>query len=95
MMIRARMTFVLLNTSRLARGQHVADVGKTRLGDPSAAPDEQFRGAALGEREPGDPLVRKRVVETVYIYMSLHICRNLCGKVTIFVTLRRLMVRKQ
>ena len=63
----------VVEDQQFARGQHVADVGEMPFGNPAAAPDEQFRGAALGEGEFGDPLLRKVVVVAVYVDMSFHI----------------------
>ena len=63
----------VVENQQLPGRQHVADVGETLFRDFSAAPDEQLRGAALGEREFGDPLVRKVVIEAADVDMSFHI----------------------
>ena len=68
MTIRARITFVLLKTSSSPAGS-TSPMSAKRF----AAPDEQLRGAALGEREFGDPLVRKVVIEAADVDMSFHI----------------------
>ena len=54
------------------------------LGDLPAAVDQQLRRTALSQRKLGDPLLGERVVEPVYIDVSFHFARILCGKVTIF-----------
>ena len=63
----------VVENQQLPGRQHVADVGETLFRDFSAAPDKQLRGAALGEREFGDPLVRKVVIEAADVDMSFHI----------------------
>ena len=63
----------VVENQQLPGRQHVADVGETLFRDFSAAPDEQLRGAALGKREFGDPLVRKVVIEAADVDMSFHI----------------------
>ena len=59
----------IVEHQQLAFGQHVADVGEMRFADLPAAVNQQFRGAALGQRELGDPPVGQVVIEFVYIYM--------------------------
>ena len=59
----------IVEHQQLAFGQHVADVGEMRFADLPAAVNQQFRGAALGQRELGDPPVGQVVIEFVYVYM--------------------------
>ena len=70
-MIRARITFVLLKTSSSPAGSTSPMSAKCRSEIPP--PHEQLRGAALREREFGDPLVGKVVIEAVDVDMSFHI----------------------
>ena len=62
---------VVEHQQRLRR-QLASQIAETPLGDRAVAVDEQFRVAALREREFSDTLVGQRIIEIVDINMTFH-----------------------